>query len=147
MATLKIEKINEVIDFLKRNNFKNVEDTAIKFNNQFHCYDVYADYGNSNIYKCGFEVKHRLFESTKYGDMIIELHKFNNIAKKIIDGEIDCCYLITIFNDKSYIQRIDNNFELVNSFGSKTTFFENQEKVDKLYCSWKITDATKEIKL
>lgn len=146
MAQFKSEMADELIKYLQGKGFANVEDTEKKYFDKYYCYDVY---GVKGMRKCGFEIKHRTFPSTKYGDAIIEYHKYEKILKKMKNGEINVAFIVTIFSDKTYVTKIDDEYVLQNAYGEKTTFFNDKKIMEKTYVSYNLAThkKTKEITL
>lgn len=128
------ERIEDVINYLVKRGFTNVLDTEKKFNDRFHCYDIYGEY---NDLKIGFEVKVRSCNSTKYGDAVIEYNKYKAIKEKIKSREIDYAYLVYLFADKSYIIRLTDDF-IQESVTAKRTTYWTSNYIDKTFISYKL---------
>lgn len=116
------------INFLKNNNFYNIQDTDITLG-QFASYDVTGSWDNKDF---AFEVKERNCSSTTYDDNTVEKLKYDELKKKKESGEIKAGYVVSYYNDGLMaINEIDDSHTESKKLCPSTTCFTNKQKKEK----------------
>lgn len=103
---------------------------ATQYVNQYSYYDIQAKWGKKKV---RFELKRRDLESDTYNDSVIEYYKYNEFVKDITNGVIDKGYVVSFFNDLYTIDDIFNEHTLSIKQANKTTEFDQNEKVNKVF--------------
>ena len=98
--------------------------------NQFSYYDISATYRGKTYH---FELKRRNSHSSKYGDSVIEYHKFQHFVDDISNGYITNGFVVSFFNDIYTIDIITHNHTIKFKEGAATTEFENKEIKKKVF--------------
>lgn len=80
------------VQYLKLKGYTNIHPTT----QRYAYYDIEAEY-NGMRYR--FELKQRDFDSTKYGDSMMEVYKYNRFKEDHDKGLFDKGVLISLFND------------------------------------------------
>lgn len=89
-----------------------------------------------------FELKRRWFDSTQYGDTIVELNKITKL--KQLDFEKGTkSYVVNLFKDCFHIHSIDEMVDIQVHQSPKSTYLENNTPIIKLFVSYKNTDKSR----
>lgn len=100
--------------------------TDIKRTDKFCYYDIEACKGDKSY---RFELKRRNFKHTRYGDAVMEAHKFNHFIED--RDKYNYCYLVSFFEDCWTISNIKSPIGGSVIFGSRTTDFEDKTIIKK----------------
>lgn len=104
--------------------------------NQFEHYDVSATHPLG--YKYEMEVKRRYFDSTKYGDTVIEQSKYNKFLNDKWLDNIDGAWVVTMFNDCWTISNALQPIFTSEKEVQHTTEFGDSQKVKKTFMHYKL---------
>lgn len=128
------ESIDYVIRFLEALGFTDIQQTQQE--NKYLHYDIRANYKGR---KCEFELKRRNFPSHKYGDVIIEDYKYNNLFQDLLSERADKCYIVTLFEDYLCINNIEDEIPIFQDrYAAHTTEFENRDIIRHKYATFKL---------
>lgn len=113
--------------FLESIGFVDVQETPERT-----CYDLFA-YKDGKKY-C-FEVKGRTFPSTKYGDTVIELRKFELLSR--LDAEV---FIVSTFtDDKITLIPLNAPHTVFTKVAARQTYWADKTPTRKAFVSYKNT--------
>lgn len=97
-------------------------------------WDVDAVSGDTRLI---LEVKHRTFDSTKYGDNMVRLQKVSDLSDEISKNGEDG-YIISMFTDGvAFINKVGDEYTVRSHYVPHTTFFSNKEMMYDDYAHFK----------
>lgn len=113
-------------DFFKQYLQKKGFEKIIEPEDQYCYYDIEAEKDNK---KYRFELKRRNMTSTKYGDGIMEIYKYNMFLKD--KNQYDYAVLVSLFYDCIALSNIKQPIEKCIKVAALTTDFNNHQMAEK----------------
>lgn len=118
--------INYWCEYLYNKGYTNI--TNCNAYDQYSCVDVTGTDKEGN--KVVFELKRRYINSNKYGDLVCEEHKYKKMCEEYPNNKK---ILVNFFKDKWGVGVLTDEDTKEDHKGAKTTEFEDQQEVDKVF--------------